>query len=240
MYKNGLDAVYQEIKLWRHLYQRNITLLFEVIDDPDQDHVQYVMEYMPYGPILRLDPERNNDSSIGKSGKETVVYYKAYYPLYILDGDVQTALAGSPGSACDTAMGPSRMTELQALYHYYELLQGLKYLHARGICHRDIKPENLLINDRHMLCICDFNCAIQFQHLENPQGYVSDTVGTPSFWCPESIERQDYYGGNGIESATCDKDGKRGNISDDDDGNDEDEDRLTFSSYTAGMFLCIK
>ena len=85
----------------------------------------------------------------------------------------------------------------------------MEYLHSKGICHRDIKPENLLINDRHMLCICDFNSAIQFNKSTNPMGYVYDTVGTPSFWCPESVKinsdsgnSNDSGSGSGIGSDT--------------------------------------
>ena len=39
----------------------------------------------------------------------------------------------------------------------YQLLRGLAYLHALGLCHRDIKPSNCLINPvTHELKLCDF------------------------------------------------------------------------------------
>ena len=41
---SGLDLLQQEIGVMRHLYHRNVVLLFEVLDDLDADHVGLVTE----------------------------------------------------------------------------------------------------------------------------------------------------------------------------------------------------
>ncbi len=60
-------------------------------------------------------------------------------------------------------------------------------MHDRGICHRDLKPENLLIHESGSLRISDFGCAIQFDKEMNPQGTVTNTVGSMAFWPPEAV-----------------------------------------------------
>lgn len=46
-----------------------------------------------------------------------------------------------------------------AQYFTYQLLRGLKPIHAAGVLHRDIKPSNLLVNANCDLKICDFGLA---------------------------------------------------------------------------------
>ena len=42
----------------------------------------------------------------------------------------------------------------------YQIIRGLAYLHALGICHRDMKPQNILTDpETHKLKICDFGSA---------------------------------------------------------------------------------
>jgi serine/threonine protein kinase len=41
---------------------------------------------------------------------------------------------------------PQPLTEAHAQYFTYQLLRGLKFLHAAHVLHRDLKPSNLLIN----------------------------------------------------------------------------------------------
>jgi serine/threonine protein kinase len=49
----------------------------------------------------------------------------------------------------------------EAIITLQQGLDGLKYLHSRGIVHRDIKPENILVSSREPLSIClsDFGLA---------------------------------------------------------------------------------
>lgn len=43
------------------------------------------------------------------------------------------------------------------------LLEGVTFLHSKGVCHRDIKPSNIYISkDLNTLKILDFNVALRF------------------------------------------------------------------------------
>ncbi|XP_055029496.1 mitogen-activated protein kinase 12 [Misgurnus anguillicaudatus] len=58
-------------------------------------------------------------------------------------------------------MKMERMTEDRVQYLVYQILKGLKYIHAAGIIHRDLKPGNLAINEECELKILDFGLARQ-------------------------------------------------------------------------------
>lgn len=40
-----------------------------------------------------------------------------------------------------------------------QILTGMAYVHAQGICHRDLKPENILKTEEGVVKICDFGSA---------------------------------------------------------------------------------
>ena len=52
------------------------------------------------------------------------------------------------------------MPDLLVKIYAYQLLRGIAYIHAKGICHRDIKPQNILVDTQsHILKVCDFGSA---------------------------------------------------------------------------------
>ncbi len=44
----------------------------------------------------------------------------------------------------------------------YQMLEGVKYCHAKKILHRDLKPQNILINSNKVIKLADFGLARVF------------------------------------------------------------------------------
>ena len=83
-----------------------------------------------------------------------------------------------------------RLNEDESAIFYYQLINGLEYIHKNNIIHRDLKPENLLLSKDDILKIIDFG-------LSNYSRYdiLLDTpCGSPCYASPEMVNGQKYNG----------------------------------------------
>ena len=74
------------------------------------------------------------------------------------------------------------LDEDEASLFYYQLINGIEYVHSKNIVHRDLKPENLLIDDNGLLKIIDFGLSNYFNG-----DYLSTPCGSPCYASPEMV-----------------------------------------------------
>jgi carbon catabolite-derepressing protein kinase len=83
-----------------------------------------------------------------------------------------------------------RLCENECRRMFVDIVNGLSYIHARGIAHRDLKPENILLDESLSAKIADFGlCKIV------TQGKLMMTpCGSPIYAAPEVITGLGYDG----------------------------------------------
>jgi len=64
-----------------------------------------------------------------------------------------------------------------------QILKGMTFVHAKGVCHRDLKPENILMNSEGVVKICDFGSA----KVLSPSGLNTPYIVSRYYRAPELI-----------------------------------------------------
>ena len=86
----------------------------------------------------------------------------------------------------------SRLSEEESSFFFYQLINGLEYIHSLGIVHRDLKPENLLLTSDHILKIIDFGLSNYFKSGQTE--LLSTPCGSPCYASPEMVAGKKYDG----------------------------------------------
>ena len=81
-----------------------------------------------------------------------------------------------------------KLSEKETSFFFYQIIQGLHYIHLKKICHRDIKPENLLLSNKKIIKIIDFGLSSEYEDLLNTP------CGSPCYASPEMLKGQKYKG----------------------------------------------
>ena len=85
-----------------------------------------------------------------------------------------------------------RLSEDEASYFFYQIINGIEYIHSKGIAHRDLKPENLLIGKNKILKIIDFGLS----NFYDGQKRLQTPCGSPCYASPEMVKGKKYDGFN--------------------------------------------
>jgi len=77
------------------------------------------------------------------------------------------------------------LSEEKSSLFYYQLINGLEYMHSLGIVHRDLKPENILLNKDNILKKIDFGLSNYFK--QNQDQLLKTPCGSPCYVSPEIL-----------------------------------------------------
>ena len=83
-----------------------------------------------------------------------------------------------------------KLSEIESSMFFYQLINGVSYIHQKGIAHRDLKPENLLLTKDNVLKIIDFGLSHEF----DGNDLLKTKCGSPSYAAPELITGKNYDG----------------------------------------------
>ncbi|KNC47014.1 NEK/NEK6 protein kinase [Thecamonas trahens ATCC 50062] len=83
---------------------------------------------------------------------------------------------------------------------YFQICNGLRYMHERKIMHRDLKPANIFVSSGGKAKLGDMGLG---RELSSTTGHVFTMVGTPFYMAPERIAEEGYNMAADIWSLGC-------------------------------------
>lgn len=83
-----------------------------------------------------------------------------------------------------------KFSSLELHYIFHEILEGLEYIHSKGIIHRDLKCSNILMNEKGEVKIADFGMATSYF----PRARKCHNAVTRWYRAPEMLMGETQYG----------------------------------------------
>jgi len=167
----ALEKVEEEIAIMKQLSHPNLVCLYEVIDDPDDDVMFMVMEYIPLGEVMSWDLDkltycRNDHAQINGHFDEN---HASHYFVDIMHGLAYLHIH----HIAHRDLKPENILLDQA---------GHVKIADFGVSHLFNEDDNkgVPLDDRHSTGSPDEHLASM-----NDQGKLTKTEGTWCFWSPE-------------------------------------------------------
>ena len=149
--------------------------------------------------ILEKDRIRDNDDYI-RIKREFDMLSKINHPNVILVTEIFESIDRyysvmeycEGGELFHYILKKKRLSEDETSFLFFQIINGLEYIHSLGIVHRDLKPENLLLTGQHLLKIIDFGLSNYYQ--ENQPELLGTPCGSPCYASPEMVAGKLYDG----------------------------------------------
>ncbi|KAL4472063.1 hypothetical protein ABPG72_007112 [Tetrahymena utriculariae] len=169
---NAFTLLEREVAIMKKIDHPYLVKLYEVIDDPDDDKIYMVMEFVQKGSIMsntfwKKDLKQNDPDQYEKifGGEDDIANKKKQQEML-----------------------PKKLSEEKCKKYFQQFALAIDYMHNFAqIIHRDIKPENILIDEEDNLKIADFGVSHIME--TNEDGKINDNAGTKTFTAPEGWSR---------------------------------------------------
>ena len=90
----------------------------------------------------------------------------------------------------DYILQKTKLTELESLKYFQQLINCLFYLHSQNIAHRDVKIDNMLLDSNKDLKLIDFGLSTKY----TDDDLLDQPCGTVVYAAPEVLEGKEYHG----------------------------------------------
>jgi serine/threonine protein kinase len=186
----------KEIKILRMIDHPNCIRLIEI-----RENVSFRGTFCESCACTEFKPQGLDCANCSHSGSEHS-HEETRRVMFV----VQELAAG--GELFSLLMHSGPLQEELARFYFAQLLDGLHYLHRKGISHRDLKPENLVLDAQFNLKIIDFGLAAlnpsEHEAGAKQQPLFHSGVGSQPYSAPEVYYQKELYGGHGYRGPPAD------------------------------------
>ena len=186
-----LRGNYHTPKNISHL-QKEIDNLIKLNENPKSEYIPFLYDsdknnFIKTPLDKKLEENNNIINNEIMNKKLKLLNLKKARPYYVID-------YFSGGNLVDYITTLNGFQEKYARLIFKKILEGIKFIHSRGLCHLDIKPENIVLTKEFKPIIIDYGLAEKYTDENGNIKPLKIMKGTKMYICPEMYINKPYSG----------------------------------------------